>query len=310
MAERAVRGFVFTLNNYTPDEGTSLWRDLFNQPPVNGAVKGPVQWGILAKEKGDEKGTLHLQCAIYYRNAKTWTAMRNKLISVIGSERAHLEVMKGMPYQAFEYCTKEGDYYTVGDPPEGAGKRTDIDFAKDMVKEGASNRRLVDECTSYQSLRYALTAKTYYPPKTEFKEKEVFWYWGAAGTGKTRHAIADAVAKYGEDSYWLSSPAGGYWFDGYDQHKVAILDDFRPAQMKYADLLRLLDGLPICVPIKGSMVYWLPEIVYITAPMPPEEMYKDHEHEGIAQLLRRLTEIGEHKHKPGQQARQPKRVIY
>lgn len=58
-------------------------------------------------------------------------------------------------------------------------------------------------------------------------------------------------------------------------------------------LLRLLDIYPLTVPIKGGHSKWIPEVIIITAPCLPEDMFKNHQNDQvwdkIDQLKRRIT---------------------
>lgn len=84
------------------------------------------------------------------------------------------------------------------------------------------------------------------------------------------------------------------WFDGYDAHKVVIFDDFRPDWCKLPFLLRLLDRYSMRVAVKGGFRAWVPTVIYITCPQPPDNCYLDSPEE-IAQLLRRVTVVKEFK---------------
>ncbi len=80
------------------------------------------------------------------------------------------------------------------------------------------------------------------------------------------------------------------WFDGYDGHKAAIFDDFRPDMCKLWMLLRLLDRYPLRIPIKGGFVQWRPTCIWITCPREPSDCYADMG-EDIEQLMRRINVI-------------------
>ena len=122
---------------------------------------------------------------------------------------------------------------------------------------------------------------------------KVLWYYGETGAGKTRTAVAKCKEEYGED-YWISN-ATGQWFDGYHGQKAVILDDIRSDTWSFSLLLRLTDRYKFRVPIKGGFVGWVPELIIITAPGNPREVYQNHSTgeawDGIEQLERRIREI-------------------
>jgi len=106
--------WCFTLNNYTTDEWSRL---------VAGGNADNVEYVIYAKETG-ESGTPHIQGFVIFKAAIRPGTGKTRL----GSERYHLEVSRGTPQQAADYCKKDGDFYEFGDcPAVSQGKRTDLD---------------------------------------------------------------------------------------------------------------------------------------------------------------------------------------
>jgi len=107
--------WVFTLNNYTDDEVTSL-RALTD-----------VEYLIFAKEVG-EQGTPHLQGFCVFKTAQRLTTVKNAL-----GQRIHAEVARGSPQQARDYCRKPttppDDIYEFGTCPGPQGRRTDLEQA-------------------------------------------------------------------------------------------------------------------------------------------------------------------------------------
>ncbi len=67
------------------------------------------------------------------------------------------------------------------------------------------------------------------------------------------------------------------------------MDDFRPEDMKFQRLLKLLDRYPYMVEVKGGYRQFLAKTVIITCPKHPEECYAE-AGEDIEQLLRRIGE--------------------
>ena len=74
--------------------------------------------------------------------------------------------------------------------------------------------------------------------------------------------------------YWISNDSLK-WFDGYHGQELAILDDFRRGMLSdWSFLLRLLDGYPLLVQVKGAHVKWCPKIIVITSPGTPEDAFQ------------------------------------
>ena len=133
-----------------------------------------------------------------------------------------------------------------------------------------------------------------YSKPDDYAKKLVLWFRGESGEGKSRMAV-DIAKKYNLD-YWISNDSLK-WFDGYHGQEMAILDDFRKGMLgDWSFLLRLLDGYPLLVQVKGAHVKWCPKIIVITSPGTPGEAFQWINREGEAQswdhqdqLERRLT---------------------
>ena len=133
--------------------------------------------------------------------------------------------------------------------------------------------------------------------RTTWRVPEVHWLYGPTGTGKTK-AFHDRIL--GEDgdntyNYWVRTPGHGKWFDGYCGQNFVIFDEFR-GELDYSYLLTLLDGHPsIQVEVKGAMIFWSPEVIYITSCSSPQDVYweqaGDDSKDNIDQLLRRITTV-------------------
>jgi len=170
------------------------------------------------------------------------------------------------------------------------GGRTDFKEFKEAVKGGQRKRHLMDEYPSifarYRNFYGDILAIE--RPKRDFKG--VVLLIGPTGVGKTRKVIE----KYEDTGELWVSPVGGggSWFDRYDGHKYALIDDFS-GEMPLRDALRVLDRYPILVPVKGGFTWWVPEIVFVTTNTQPDTWYKwDGREAQQAALERRFTDIG------------------
>lgn len=255
------RSFCFTINNWTEDDIAFL--DSLE-----------CKYLIYGKEIGDS-GTPHLQCYVTFNNAKS-------VKGIVKVLRGHISVAKGNAKQNIDYCSKDGDFVERGDRP-AQGKRSDIDVVKDLVNSGASMAVIVDECASFQALRFAEKMKEYKEPKRNWVPN-VYWFWGSTGTGKTKTAtemFPDA---------WISGK-NLKWWQGYDAHSDVIIDDFRCDFCTFHELLRILDRYSYTVEVKGGSRQLLAKNIVITAPKPPRDMFEHRVCEDLAQLERRITEI-------------------
>lgn len=263
------RGWVFTVNNYTPEHILFL-RDL------------QCEYLVAGKEVGQKEHTPHLQGYVLFKNAKTFNQIKALLPS------AHIEAQKGTDIQAARYCMKDGDIAVEKGKLPQQGKRTDLEESVKLLKDKGITAIVELQPEAYIKFGKGLRDLDFQYKQArvlEHQERKVYWLWGPTGTGKTRWAV-----DYSKDkTKWLYGKKD-YWFDGYYGQQVAIFDDVRPDDIKYQNWLTLLDCYIVTVPIKGGYTIWNPETVIITCPVQPRDFFSLVP-ESLAQVLRRITEI-------------------
>lgn len=237
-----------------------------------------VRYCIFGKEICPTTGRPHLQGFLVFHNPKTFSQAK-----AFFGDRYHTEKLIGTPEQNIAYCSKDEEYYEVGDPP-AKGARNDISTIRQMVKEGKTMEDIMEVATSYQSAKMA-EMMLKYKRRPKKQKRTIKWYWGATGTGKTY----DATEEAGED-YWVSQH-NLRWWAGYCGQKVVIIDDFRKDFCTFHELLRLTDVYPYYIEQKNGGMWLQPTTttIIITSCYPPEEVYNTRE--DIGQLLRRIDEI-------------------
>jgi len=271
--------FCFTLNNYTNEEEQVVQL-------LGSALK--LKWLIYGREIGAQ-GTPHLQGAAVIGRQLAWATIKKSF-----PPRTHLEEMMGTPRESFTYCTKDdANYYQWGDEPK-PGKRNDLLNAIVAMRSAKSLREFVkDDDNAAVFVRYTKGLITFrsllQEPRSPARPPQIYWLFCPTGAGKTQHAWTFLEKYYGTSSETWMSSGSLRWFDGYDGHKGVILDDIRADSMPYNELLRLLDRYPFRVEFKGGSVEWLPEIIIITAPTPPEQFFRLGD--DIEQLIRRIDRV-------------------
>lgn len=259
-----------TLNNY--DEGDIEW---LKQLECNVMT--------CSKEVG-ENGTPHLQFSVTFKRAYSLAGLK-KL-----HPRVHWEIQKCQ--QDNNYCRKRDSELVIDrDERKKKGARTDIAEIKEVVKDSLSMREVVTVATSVQSVRMAELWLKYNEPKRPLNvDIEVHWRYGKTGLGKTR-PIWD---KHGVNEVY--TPTSYKWWEGYDGHKVVLIDELRGDWCTFGQLLRLLDRYPYTVETKGGSRQIQATTWYITSCRHPRDLYSAHTfdaEERVDQLLRRLTDITE-----------------
>ena len=108
---------------------------------------------VIGYEVGKD-GTPHLQGYVCMKKTRTLPAMKKIM------PRAHLELMKGTPEQAAEYCKKDGKFDEKGTFPvyrnkdtNSATKKRNADYA--LAVELAKRQKLY-ECDPGMLLRFDL----------------------------------------------------------------------------------------------------------------------------------------------------------
>ena len=161
------------------------------------------------------------------------------------------------------------------------GKRTDLDNVRELIKEGKGMKDVVMVATSYQSVKMAECILKYHEKKRDWKPK-VYWFYGGAGTGKSKLAYEMFPSAY-------TAMATAKWWDGYDAHEDIIIDDMRKDFCKFHELLRILDRFPVQLETKGGTRQLLARNIVITSCYSPEQLFETRE--DLKQLTRRIDEI-------------------
>lgn len=125
------------------------------------------------------------------------------------------------------------------------------------------------------------------------RKAETIWLWGSAGVGKTRYANK---LVHGENVAILGSSRD--YFQDYQGEHYVVLNDLRPNDFRYADLLRLLDPYEHdkVAPRRYHDVKLNIEMLIITTPYSPFEFYQhvkiaDERTDTFEQLKRRIHAI-------------------
>jgi len=228
-------------------------------------------------EKCPETNRVHAQGYIELKKKTRFLKIKR---SVLKTDTAHIEKRRGSAIQAAEYCKKEDtrlfeglEWGEISQPHQG--QRTDlIAFKNKIGKEPL--RYLLDNFT-YEMARHGHfydreLAQSRKEQSRGFRRMDVRVYWGGAGTGKTRSVYEE----FGYEVVYTLTINGKekIWFDGYDGEKVLLLDDFY-GNMCHAFFLRLTDGHPVRLDVKGTHTYALFTTVIITSNLNPNLWYRN-----------------------------------
>lgn len=261
------RNYCFTINN--PSEGDRL--DRFSDE--DNRTVAQVRYIVGQMEKG-ENGTTHIQGYVQFLNAiGVRTACRR-----LGG-RAHIEIARGTPKQASDYCKKSDTRidgpWEYGIISLGQGSRTDIRAMQALLTEKGLSavalempEMIVRHPNGVRMLNEMVTRTNTMKKRLDLK---VVVIYGPPGSGKTR-SVYDKEGF--EDVYPLSYNEGKVWFDGYCGQSVLLIDDFYGA-IKYSYILNLLDIYPLRLEVKGGSTWANWTRVYITSNEHPTQWYKN-----------------------------------
>jgi len=202
---------------------------------------------------------------------------------VCQSKKIHIEACRGTEGDNEKYCTKDNKYFSVGTYMK-QGRRTDLDQLKVIIDNGGTLEEIAGE--NFQAfVQYNRGFQEYKKIvdkrlRKEFRKVEVTHIYGKTGTGKTRKAMEH------EDVYKIQGPALKWW-DGYDGERTLVIDEY-DNDISCTELLGILDGYQLRLPIKGSFTYANWTKVIITSNY--EHLHQGAKEEHRNALSRRISE--------------------
>ena len=268
--------WCFTVNNPTDDEFNHLGSICDPQEPGN------VRYLVMGREH-PEAGTPHLQGYLELLTRKRLQWLKDNV-----SDRAHWEGRHGTREAARDYCCKDGEWLEVGEwHEEERGRRRDVET---MVEQASQGTSFFDACADEPTTAlfpYAYTkllegrARGETPP---WRDVITVVKIGPTGCGKTRDAYSCWPDLFLQDC----SAGSVIWWDGYEGQRRLVLDDFDGC-IPFRFLLRLLDGYPIRLPVKGGFTYGVWTEVVVTTNVPVTRWYP--KEADITPLWRRIHHI-------------------
>lgn len=277
------RRWCITDNTVTEATDPEKWSDHFDEN---------VKYAVWQLEKA-ETGKLHIQAYLKFHKPIRISGIQKILPGV------HCEMAKGNDEQCIKYCSKEeskvkGPFFHG--ECDSQGKRRDLDELADLIHAGKTTDEIAEEQTAsyiryHRGIQAAHQAIQRKKAKT-WRDVEVIVYWGKPGTGKTRRCWSEEPNLYAPG---LSNT--GLWWDGYMGESAILLDDFY-GQYKMADMLRILDGYPLPIPVRGTQTNALWTKVFITSNVHPDEWYTKSDipeivRSAFRRRLRRIVEISD-----------------
>lgn len=284
------------------------------------------EWAYILHNKDQSKnGGLvkpHIHCVVKFENERMLTSLAKKL----EIKPQYFQIWSGRINNAYSYMlhlTNNAQNKHIYSPKDVVAS---FDFPKRIkeITNKVSKQEIKDALTMYSNgalsreelkikmgnlafaksldiikkLDTVLDDQTHKEWLKSFQNKKmtVDWYYGEAGVGKTRLALKKAK-EYGEQ-YCVLGSSNDYFQDYKAQDHIVILDELRPNDIKYGDLLKIMDPYQHDkhAPRRYRNVALNIEELIITTPYKPETFYKmtkiaDRKVDTMKQLLRRISKV-------------------
>lgn len=304
------RKWLVTINN--PQEHGFTHERIIE---IMSTVGGKSLYWCMCDEEGDECETLHTHIFIFRKSPFTARQIDNLF------PKMHRDNCYGTAQASREYVLKEGEKYNkdetghysyvdatgkhheginYGDtayecgecPVEHQGKSNKSDLIIDLIRDGASNREIVETVSSaYKDIDKIERTRSMFRDSdfaNKWRDLEVTYVFGKTGTGKTR----TVMEQYGYQNCYRVTDYK-HPFDTYDGQDVLIFEEFRGG-LKHGDMLNYLDGYPILLPCRYFNRQACYTKVFILTNIPPDAQYRNIDTESQNAFFRRIHIVREH----------------
>ena len=253
-------------------------------------------------------GTFHTHIFLYSSSPIRFSTVKSRFPT------AHIEKAYGSAKDNRDYIHKEGKWAESDKsetsvegsfaewgtlPNEGEEKDPKMYKLLRNVKDGFATTEIIDETPSFafrsrdiDTLRQTYLAERF---RKENRMLEVWYLYGATGTGKTRsifekHPAEDIcrITDYGKN---------GVRFDAYTGQDILVFEEFC-SQIPISDMLNYLDIYPLTLPARYNDRIACYTKVYITSNIPLTEQYKGIQRSRLETwlaFLRRIHKVVEYR---------------
>ena len=221
------------------------------------------QYLIISDDDQTEEEQLHWHCLIQFKNARKHPR----------TATAHWEIPRSK-IESRQYCLEKGpNFIERGTLNIADQNKEEWTAFVDMCKK-ATPRELIESPFSKTYANYMTFAGVVH---NQFADLQVMdgdlqneWYWGEAGTGKTKKAWEENPDLYVKDL--------NKWWDGYHGQDVVLLDDWDPRQEILTQKLKVwADRYPFRAECKGSSMMARPKKIIVTSNYSIDECFQNPE---------------------------------
>lgn len=251
-------------------------------------LREKVQYYAYGKEVCPKTGKDHYQAFAYVSVAQRWSWWQKAL------KPNHFEKCNGNLHQNEVYCSKSNDYTEWGLKPMGDGVKRGMLVIKDSIEAGVPLKKIQRRDDHFEDcIRYRRALKEFEQDvriermyEKGFVKKTVSIYVGATGTHKSRDVRSQFPDVYSMPDLSMQ------WAGSYDGQSAVIFDDVGPGNiMSVTNFLRITDGYPIEVAVKGGYVAWSPEFIFFTSNVHYSKWWPVISAEHLEAVKRRLASV-------------------
>lgn len=259
---------------------------------VKDVLEGGCYAAIFSEEAGGKTGYRHYQTLAVYKSRATGTQVRGMFSD------AHVEPARKVIDACRQYVSKDRTHisgpYSIGHCDDVPGmeitpqeeRRKDIyDYLNTKIEDGwhyldfvrdpeyrtwalTHKQQILDLTEAYTEEAFGNTDRGLLLPDGIHRALSVDYIWGPTEVHKT----GDVLDLYGRKNVFKTKLSKPFPFDNYQGQKVLLLDDFR-SDLRFNDLITILDSYPYDTNIKGSHAWACWTKVVISANIPLSEQY-------------------------------------
>lgn len=262
------RDYCFTVNNWTGEDQDMVYACSYD--PQYGC-----RYIVVGQETG-ESGTPHLQGFICFKEAKSLKQMQDMW------PRGHFEPRRGTYKQASDYCKKDDvgffEWGTLPADPAVKGVKGREAFEAMMVdaikqiEQGDYEGVAASMTCHLKAIEYRIHKTRQQARNLETYQGDLqavnYWYYGAAGTGKSRKAREE-----NPDAYLKMC---NKWWDGYCDEETVLIEDFDKKHDVLVHHMKVwADRYAFKAEIKGGCIDIRPKKIVVTSNYHPRDIWQD-----------------------------------
>lgn len=293
------RHWCFTLNNPLSVDCSDFFKD------GNGAPL--YTYLVFQQEQAPGTGTRHLQGYVEFPNPRALAGVKRILPS------AHWEQRRGTREQARAYCMKAESRFPDTEPieygefvPSQQGARTDLEALRDLIKQGATKRQLleehpqavakfprfIDDCfnTYRNDMADKISIQEFRPwqqqcmdfykdhqDKVEGYNRSIYWIYDERGNNGKTYLATHLVDQ--EKAFYTNGGKSSDVVFAYNSQPIVIFDFVREKSdyVQYGTIEQLKNGILYSSKYQGTMKRFNSPFVIVFANFPPDskKMSKD-----------------------------------